>query len=227
MEAAISALLEDTTGQAQIQKIEATIELAKHEREKYVPGSYMHNLISQDITNQEEQLARYKEEIGSSNMEKVTGSYQQRIMEFLEFLDVMRGRYEHATFQEKRNALEVLGVRVLVHEPAETYGLSSDALDIGDRQEWFSAKEAGHFLGVHAKTIRFYQKNGTITHYKAEPFLLVHRDELLKLQARGFKQRNTDEIVRDRIEISYSPRFTVWQEKSTGVPVSLQTRRYI
>ena len=112
MEAAISALLEDTTGQKQIQKIEATIEFAKNEREKYVPGSYMHNLISQDITNQEEQLARYREELSSSNIEKATGSYQQRIMEFLEFLNVMRGRYEHATFQEKRNALEVLGVRV-------------------------------------------------------------------------------------------------------------------
>jgi hypothetical protein len=38
-----------------------------------------------------------------------------------------------------------------------------------------------------------------------EPFLLVHRDELLNLQERGFKQRNTDEIVRSRVEISYSP----------------------
>ncbi len=228
MEAAISALLEDTTGQEQIQKIEATIAYAKNEREKYVPGSYMHNLISQDITNQEEQLARYKEELGSSNIEKVTGSYQQRIMDFLEFLNVMRGRYEHASFQEKRNALEVLGVRVMVHEPTDTYGVASDALDIGDGQEWFSAKEAGHFLGVRAKTIRFYQKNGTITQYKEEPFLLVHRDELLKLQEKGFKQRNTDEIVRGRIDISYSPRFNVRPENNpTGVRVSLQTRRYI
>ena len=227
MEAAISALLEDTTGQEQIQKIEATIEFAKNEREKYVPGSYMHNLISQDITNQEEQLARYKEEIGSSNIEKVTGSYQQRIMEFLEFLNVMRGRYENATFQEKRNALQVLGVRVMVHEPTETYGLSSDALDIADGQEWFSAKEAGQLLGVHAKTIRFYQKNGTITKYKEEPFLLVHRDELLKLQRKGFLQRNTEEIVRDRVEISYSPRFIGRGNNLTAAPVSLQTRRYI
>ena len=90
----------------------------------------------------------------------------------------------------------------MVHEPTETYGLSSEALDIGDGQEWFSAKEAGHFLGVHAKTIRFYQKHGIITNYKEEPFLLVHRDELLKLREKGFKQRNTDEIVRKRIEIS-------------------------
>ncbi len=222
MEAAISALLEDTTGQEQIQKIEELIEFAKNEREKHLPGSYMHNLISQDITHQEEQLARYKEEVGSGNIEKATDSYQRRIMDFLEFLNVMRGRYENATFQEKRNALEVLGVRVMVHDPVETYGLSSDALDIAEGQEWFSAKEAGHFLGVHAKTIRFYQKNGTIANYKEEPFLLVHRDELLKLQERGFKQRNTEEIVRDRVEISYSPRFNIRQENSTGVPVSKQ-----
>jgi hypothetical protein len=139
----------------------------------------------------------------------------------------MRGRYENATFQEKRNALEVLGVRVMVHDPVETYGLPSDASDIAEGQEWFSAKEAGRLLGVHARTIRFYQKNGTITNYKEEPFLLVHRDELLKLQEKGFKQRNTEEIVRNRVEISYSPRFTGLGNNLTAVPVSLHTRRYM
>jgi hypothetical protein len=231
MQVAISALLEDTTGQEQIQKIEATIELAKNEREKHVPGSYMHNLISQDITNQEEQLARYKEEVGSGNIEKVTGSYQRRIMDFLEFLNVMRGRYENASFQEKRNALEVLGVRVMVHEPVETYGLSSDASGIAEEQEWFSARDAFRLLGVHSKTIHFYRRNGTISNYKHEPFLLVHRDELLKLQKKGFLQRNTDEIVRSQVEISYSPQFTVRGDRGgnnlTAVPVSLQTRRYM
>jgi hypothetical protein len=227
MAAAIRALLEDTTGQQQIQQIEATIALAKHEREKYEPGSYMHNLISQDIAKQEAQLARYKEEIGSSNIEKITGTYQRRIMDFLAFLNVMRGRYEKATFQEKRNALEVLGVRVVVHEPTETYGLPSDASDIAEGQEWFSAKEAGRLLGVHAKTIHFYRRNGTITNYKHEPFMLVHRDELLKLRNKGFLQRNTEEIVRSRVEITYRPHFSGVGNNLTADPVSLQTRRYI
>jgi DNA invertase Pin-like site-specific DNA recombinase len=227
MEAAVSALLEDTTGQEQIQKIEATIEFAKNEREKHLPGSYMHNLISQDILNQEEQLARYKEEVGSSNIEKATDSYQRRIMDFLEFLNVMRGRYEHATFQEKRNAIEVLGVQVVVRPPTDMYGLAADVSAIGEGQEWFSAKEAGTLLGVHAKTIRFYQKNGTITHYKEEPYLLVHRDELVKLRQRGFLQRNTEEIVRERVEISYSPQFNVRGNNLTAVPVSLHTRKYM
>ena len=113
---------------------------------------------------------------------------------------------------------------------AYTAEASSDASDITEGQEWLSAKEAGCFLGVHAKTIRFYQKNGTITNYREEPFLLVHRDELLKLQERGFLQRNTEEIVRDRVEISYSPQFAIrgdWGNNLTSVPVSLQTRKYM
>jgi hypothetical protein len=52
---------------------------------------------------------------------------------------------------------------------AYTAEASSDASDIAEGQEWFSAKEAGRLLGAHARTIRFYRKNGTITHYQKEP----------------------------------------------------------
>lgn len=72
-------------------------------------------------------------------------------------------------------------------------------------KEWFSAKEAGRILGVNPKTVRSYQRNGTITHYQEEPYLLVHRDEVLKLQKKGFRKRNTEEIVRDRIKVTFSP----------------------
>ncbi|HLJ35418.1 MAG TPA: recombinase family protein [Ktedonobacteraceae bacterium] len=123
MEAAINALLEDTTGQEQIRQIEANIAPGKHEREKYATGSYMHNLISADITRQEEQLMRFQEEIGSNATETAVNAYQQRIMDFLAFLNVIRGRYEHTTFQEKRNALEVLGVHVVVRPLTDTYGV--------------------------------------------------------------------------------------------------------
>ena len=228
MEAAINALLEDTTGQEQLYQIEATIALAQAEREKYAPGSYMHNLLSGDITRQQEQLIRFREEIGSGATETAVSACQQRIMDFLEFLNVMHGRYEHATFQEKRNAIEVLGVRVEVRPPTDTYGLTEDVSATGDEQEWFSAREAGILLGVHPRTVRFYQKNGTITNYKMEPYLLIHRDEMIKLRQRGFLQRNTDEIVRARVAISYS-RFTIRDNGGNNltVPVSLQTRRYI
>ena len=134
-----------------------------------------------------------EKELGSANVERIMSSYQQRIMDFWTFLNVMKGRYEQATFQEKRNALEVLGVRA---------------------------------LGVNPKTIRFYRRNGTITNYKYEPFLLIHREEIVKLQQKGFLQRNTEEIVRKRVEITYSPHF-ILGEKGTAVPDSLQTRRYI
>jgi|SRR5579872_5828045 len=109
-------------------------------------------------------------------------------------------------------------------------GLTADISAIGEGQEWFSAKEAGKLLGVNPRTIHFYKKNGTIIHYKEEPYLLVHRDEVVKLQRRGFLQRNTDEIVRIRVEVSYSPRFTIRENGGnnlTAVPVSLQTRKYI
>jgi DNA invertase Pin-like site-specific DNA recombinase len=228
MEAAINALLEDTTGQEQLRKIGATIAMGKFEREKYPEGSYMYNLITEDILKQEEQLARFQEEIGSSATESAVSAYQQRIMDFLEFLNVMHGRYEHASFQEKRNALEVLGVQVVVHAPSsDVYGLDQELLAIADGQEWFSAKEAGKLLGVHPKTIRFYQKNGTITNFKEEPYLFIHRDEVMKLQQRGFLQRNTEEIVRGRVEISYSPRFNGRGINLTADPLSLHTRKYV
>jgi site-specific DNA recombinase len=224
---AINTMLEDTTGQGQIMDIEATIALAEKELVKHEKGSYMHNLITQDILKHQEQLVRYQEEVGSANVERIMSTYQQRIMDFWNFLNVMQGRYEQATFQEKRNALEVLGVRVVVHDSIEMHGLSDDAVDIGHGgQEWFSAKAAARALGVNPKTIHFYRRNGTITNYKYEPFLQLHREEIVKLQQKGFLQRNTEEIVRKRVEITYSPHF-ILGEKGTAVPASLQTRKYI
>lgn len=221
LEAAVSALLEDTTGNEQIRTLEATIELAKSEREKHAKGNYTHTLISEDIKKQEAQLARFKEEVGTVMFETALNSYQQRVMGFWEFLNVMQGRYEQATFQEKRNAIEVLGVRVVVHEPIDAYGLREENAAVGEGQEWFSAREAAAVLGVTSKTIHRYPHEGTITHYKEEPHLLVHRDELLKLQERGFVQRNTEEIVRSRIEISYAPQFVFEGNSRTSVPASL------
>jgi len=71
---AINTLLEDTTGQRQIKDIEATIALAGKELAKHEKGSYMHNLIELDILRQQEQLARYKEEVGSANVEHLSAA---------------------------------------------------------------------------------------------------------------------------------------------------------
>jgi len=60
---------------------------------------------------------RYEEECTSaSNMAALTATYQQRVLEFIEFINVMRGRYQDATFQEKRNTLDVLSVKVYVQK---------------------------------------------------------------------------------------------------------------
>ncbi len=208
MKAAVSALLEDTAGQEQILELEQTIAFAESERQKHKEGSYMHNLLSKDIAEQKERLTRYKEELESGTAAQAINAYQQRIMSFLDFLNVMRGSYHEATFQQKRNALDVLGVRVVVSEPIEAYGLS-DVQSFPESKEWYTAKEAGKALGVHAKTIQRYFQNGIITRAQVNPHLLIHREEILKLHERGFRQRNTEEIVRQRIQITYSPRLNL------------------
>lgn len=110
---AVSALLEDTTGQEQMDELQTLIDYAQSQRPQYEPDSYMYNLITQDILTKEAQLARFKEECAASSpIAAATAMYQARLMEFMEFLNVMRGTYDQATFQEKRNALDVLGVCV-------------------------------------------------------------------------------------------------------------------
>ncbi len=114
-----------------------------------------------------------------------------------------------------------------VTEAVDTYGLSAAAQAIAAGQEWFTAKEAARVLAVHPKTIHFYKKNGTVTNYREDPHLLIHREEVLKLQQKGFLQRNTEEMVRSRIRITYSPKLGIarLREMSTADQVSLQTRR--
>jgi len=38
-------------------------------------------------------------------------AYRQRLLSFLDFVNVMRGKYHKATFQEQRDALDMLGVK--------------------------------------------------------------------------------------------------------------------
>jgi site-specific DNA recombinase len=107
-------LLEDTHGRQQITDLETTIAYAYQERAKHQEGSYYYQLITQDIQAKSEQLRRYEAEVASSrDLGSITASYRQRALNFFEFLNVMRGRYQEATFQEKRNALDVLGVSVI------------------------------------------------------------------------------------------------------------------
>ena len=113
IERAVAELLEDTTGREHITELEALIDYAKEERTKYAEGSYMHTLITQDLSTKEEQLRRFKAECASAGtVAATTAMYQARVLDFLEFLNVMHGQYDTATFLEKRNALDVLGIKV-------------------------------------------------------------------------------------------------------------------
>src|SRR5205814_1325051 len=85
VEAAVKVLLEDTTGQNQIKEIIATIELAKKEREKHEKGTYLYNLLSEDIVKKEADLARYQQELSTSNVEAAVSAYQQKVADFFQF----------------------------------------------------------------------------------------------------------------------------------------------
>ena len=62
-----------------------------------------------------QELKRYEEERQASRtVVEATETYKSRILGFLDFINVMRGKYQDATFQEKRNALDVLGVKVYI-----------------------------------------------------------------------------------------------------------------
>jgi site-specific DNA recombinase len=106
-------LLEDTQGQGQLTALKAAIDYARAERNKHAEGSYYYNLTTEDIRVKTEQLVRYEAEYASSrNLETYTTAFHNRVLGFLDFVNVMRGKYAKATFQEKRNALDVLGVMV-------------------------------------------------------------------------------------------------------------------
>ncbi len=91
----------------------ALIDRARQERAKHQEGDYLYDLITEDIQQKTEQLARFEADYASSrDTSKTQAAYRERILSFWEFMTVMRGKYGKATFQEKRNALDVLGVMV-------------------------------------------------------------------------------------------------------------------
>ncbi len=113
----LTEVLEDTKGKEHIAALTAAIDYARQERAKHLEGSYYYTLITQDLQAKVEQLQRYQEECAAaSNVATATATYKERVMEFLDFVNAMHGKYHNATFQEKRNALDVLGVKVFVRK---------------------------------------------------------------------------------------------------------------
>jgi hypothetical protein len=90
-------------------------------------------------------------------------------------LNVMRGKYHEATFQEKRNALEVLGVKVYIHPSAETPSREPIVTD----QEWLSIPEASRLTGISQSSLFYHIRHETLTaHNRNVPMTVIHRDEL-------------------------------------------------
>ena len=109
----VAVLLEDTHGQDKQLELQAKIELARTERSKHAEGSYLYELLTNDMLAKTAELEQFQaQQEQSRNIEAFTAAYRNRILWFLDFINVMRGKYASATFQEKRNALEVLGVNV-------------------------------------------------------------------------------------------------------------------
>jgi hypothetical protein len=87
----------------------------------------------------------------------------------------MRGRYHEATFQEKRNALMVLGVKVVL-APRQQHVCTAT---IGGEQAWFSLYEAAAVMPVSLASIRRYVQRGLIkTEERGVAAVGVLRDEL-------------------------------------------------
>jgi site-specific DNA recombinase len=181
IEQSIQTMLEDTKGRQLIDQTRHAISYAREERDKHSEGSYYYQLISQDIREKEEQLKKHEEQYHASRtMVNLSDMYQKSIMGFLDFLNVMKGHYHEATFQEKRNALDVLGVKVYVLEAPSM----SAPLQIDGEQEWFTEAEAGEATGISKFTLIYHMSAGNL---KAEkrlvPLMIIHRNEVAKFIA--------------------------------------------
>ncbi len=116
IELSLHNLLEDSQGKQLIMQLEIEIAYAKLEQAKHPEGSYYYNLIAADIQGKTDKLRKHETEYHESrDIAKLSDHYQKSILGFLNFLNTMQGRYHEATFKEKRNALEVLGVQVSIY----------------------------------------------------------------------------------------------------------------
>ena len=74
----------------------------------------------------------------------------ENVLSFLDFLSIMKGKYHEATFKEKRNALDVLGVTVQVSPAVQA---SPAVTHVVTDKEWLSLVEAGELAGVSPKVV--------------------------------------------------------------------------
>jgi hypothetical protein len=154
----------------------------------------------------------------ASSIAALTATYQQRVLEFVEFVNVMRGRYHQATFQEKRNALDVLGVKVRVH-PSK---LELPIIQVESEAEWLTISDVCRLTGIPRTTLA-QAINSKLLKAEGHDRIVIHRGELNRfLRESPIKSRSLFEDVTERIEITYSPLFV-----GTGVQVSEDAQQVV
>lgn len=163
--------------------------------------------MSQDIQRKQAELKRYEEESRhAATSKQLLHLYQQNVLSFLDFLNVMKGKYHEATFKEKRNALDVLGVTVTVSAAMQ---LTPVVTHVETDEEWLSLVEAGKLAGIDPKVLSYRAYKGEFATTKRDESrrcTYVHRDELNRFLAdlKLHPRRSRDE-VETRVEITYQP----------------------
>lgn len=209
IEQSLQTMLEDTRGRQLIDQLSEEITYAKQERDKHAGGSYYYRLISQDIHEKEERLQKYEEQYQeSSDVLKLSNVYQKSIFRFLDFLNTMKGKYHEATFQEKRNAINVLGVKAYIHPETP-----HEVIPIEINQEWLTVREAAEVVNMKNRTLSEHVKAGNIQARRDVYPRLIHRDELNRFLCESpVRPKATMENIASRVEITYTPIFTGVQQ---------------
>jgi site-specific DNA recombinase len=220
----VKAFLEHTAGNQQLAKLQEEIAQAEIEQAKHTPGSYYYNLVTADIQQKQAELRKYEEQAKhASTNEQLLDLYQRQVLNFLDFLSVMKGRYHEASFKEKRNALVVLGVRVTVSAPPQVEPITRQ---VETDKEWLSLVEAGALSGIDPKVLSYRASKGEFATTKRDESrrcTYVHRDELNRfLSSVVLKPQRLRDDTEARVEVNYSPIFTGVQSclMKTSVPMN-------
>lgn len=187
IEQSLQIMLEDTTGKLLVLQLKEEIAYAEQERAKHQEGSYYYRLISQDIAEKEERLAKYeKEDRESQDIIKLSHIYRRSILGFLDFLNVMKGKYHKATFKEKRNALIVLGVKVYIHPDTEE---APQRPPVETDHQWLTVGEASELTGIHKNTLYYHMGTEELASQDWNvPLTVLPRGEVIKFLAMRRRQ---------------------------------------
>src|SRR5215472_16896849 len=80
-------------GVERIAALKSGIDYALQERAKHLEDSYYYTLITHDIESKTQELERYEEEHAASRtVAAAAETYKSRVLEFLDFINVMRGK---------------------------------------------------------------------------------------------------------------------------------------